>query len=473
MKPETPRFAVVGHPNKGKSSIVSTLSEDDSVQISSIPGTTVKSREFPMRVGDELLYVLIDTPGFQRARRALAWMQERETDAASRPGIVKDFVLNFQDTDEFQDECELLAPLVTGAGILYVVDGSAPYGPEYEAEMEVLRWTGRPSMALINMIGDGDFASQWQDALGQYFRIVRVFNALHEDFDKRLELLRAFGQLDERWREPLERAVRGLNSDRQRRRDRGSRYIAELLYDILTISETRKIGPLDDPEDFKESLLEKFKQSLLNREAACRDRIESLYAYHKLERDEENLELFDEDLFSEQTWLLWGLNRTQLIATGAVGGAAIGAGIDLAVGGADLMLGTVIGTLVGGASAVYSSDKLAEVKVLGLPLGGNELKAGPTKNINFPYVLLGRALHHHAVIASRTHAQRDALVIERDTDSFTLRNMTDDLRKSFEKQFVAIRRNSEDGGAESATRDLADLVRRAMVEAESAVGSTN
>jgi len=390
---ETPRFAVVGHPNKGKSSIVSTLSEDDSVQISPIPGTTVKSREFPMRVGDELMYVLIDTPGFQRARRALAWMQERETDAASRPGIVKDFVLAFQNTEEFQDEVELLAPLTAGAGILYVVDGSQPYGPEYEAEMEVLRWTGRPSMALINMIGDDDFSKDWQDALGQYFRIVRVFNALHEHFDKRLDLLRAFGQLDERWREPLERAIRGLNSDRQRRRDRSARYISELLYDILTLSETSKIGPLDEPDDYKESLLAKYKKSLLKSEEACRNRIESLYAYHRLERDEENLELFDEDLFSEQTWVLWGLNRTQLIATGAVGGAMAGAGIDLALGGADFMLGTVLGTVIGGASAVYSSDKLAEVKVLGLPLGGNELKAGPTKNINFPYVLLDRQPH--------------------------------------------------------------------------------
>ena len=52
----------------------------------------------------------------------------------------------------FPDECELLRPIVEGAGILYVVDGSVPYGPEYEAEMEILRWTGRPSMAVINPI---------------------------------------------------------------------------------------------------------------------------------------------------------------------------------------------------------------------------------------------------------------------------------------------------------------------------------
>ena len=60
----TPRFAVVGHPNKGKSSIVATLAEDDSVAISPVPGTTKRARVYPMRVDGEVLYELIDTPGF-------------------------------------------------------------------------------------------------------------------------------------------------------------------------------------------------------------------------------------------------------------------------------------------------------------------------------------------------------------------------------------------------------------------------
>ena len=68
----TPVFAIVGHPNKGKSSIVSTLARDESVAISPLPGTTVANREYPMIIDGETLYLLIDTPGFQRARAALA-----------------------------------------------------------------------------------------------------------------------------------------------------------------------------------------------------------------------------------------------------------------------------------------------------------------------------------------------------------------------------------------------------------------
>ena len=83
-----PVLVVVGHPNKGKSSIVSTLAQDDSVRIAPQPGTTIKSRRFPMRVDEQVLYTLVDTPGFQRARRALQWLQQHATSVAEHPATV-------------------------------------------------------------------------------------------------------------------------------------------------------------------------------------------------------------------------------------------------------------------------------------------------------------------------------------------------------------------------------------------------
>ena len=71
-----PSFAVVGHPNKGKSSIVSALAHDRSVEIGAIPGTTSHSKSYPMSVDGEVLYELIDTPGFQRPRQVLEELQK-------------------------------------------------------------------------------------------------------------------------------------------------------------------------------------------------------------------------------------------------------------------------------------------------------------------------------------------------------------------------------------------------------------
>ena len=107
----TPKFAVVGHPNKGKSSIVSTLVESSGIQISNIPGTTVDSEVYPMRIKDKVLYELVDTPGFQRPRKVLAWLKENSSSADDRPQTVAKFVEIHQQDKNFHDECELLRPL--------------------------------------------------------------------------------------------------------------------------------------------------------------------------------------------------------------------------------------------------------------------------------------------------------------------------------------------------------------------------
>src|SRR4030095_7527246 len=130
-----PAFAVVGHPNKGKSSIVSTLAQDDSVRIAPEPGTTTECREYPMRIDGVVQYVLVDTPGFQRARRALDWMRARETHAGAHRAGGEAVVEEQRASARFPDECRLLAPVLAGAGIVYVADGARPYGPDFEAEM--------------------------------------------------------------------------------------------------------------------------------------------------------------------------------------------------------------------------------------------------------------------------------------------------------------------------------------------------
>src|SRR5690606_1200042 len=62
---EIPMFAIVGHPNEGKSSIVATLSQDDSIAISPVPGETTRVQRFDLKAGKETVIEFVDTPGFQ------------------------------------------------------------------------------------------------------------------------------------------------------------------------------------------------------------------------------------------------------------------------------------------------------------------------------------------------------------------------------------------------------------------------
>lgn len=439
-----PRFAVVGHPNKGKSSIVATLAQDDSVYIDRLSGSTRLTRHYPMQVDGETLYELIDTPGFQRARSALAWLNDHCQDVSQRPDAVTAFCTANKEDSRFFNECELLQPLVRGAGIIYVVDGSHPYGPEYEAEMEILRWTGQPSLALINPIDSDQYVREWEVALGQYFKTVRIFNAHTAPFERRISLLTLFGQLRPEWQAPLEKAVSILQQERLRQHQQASEIITEMMIDLLQHRETQRIPGGLPTEPVEKALAKKYRSHLARREKRCRERVEEIYAYYQLERKEEALEVLDKDLFDQQSWYLFGLNKGQLISVAAAAGASAGAVVDLSLGGASLLLGSLAGGLAGGMGAWSLSRQIAGLTIKGLPTGGLSLQFGPWEHPNFPFVLLGRALRHQHLICTRTHANRSILALDEYSGSHNpFENMSTAQRAKLLAAFRDIRRGRQ------------------------------
>ena len=417
-----PVFVVVGHPNKGKSSIVATLAQNDRVEIAPDPGTTMHSRCFPMRVDGRVLYTLVDTPGFQRPRDVLRWLQQHETSVVDRPTLVQRFVAQHAGTSLYDAECRLLQPIIAGGGILYVVDGSVPFGSEYEPEMEILRWTGRSSMALINPIGQEQYIAQWEAALGQYFKIVRVFNAMTAEFEKRLELLRAFGQLHEDWRQPMEVAVADLSNERTRQRRRAAEAIARMLIEMLTLTVAKTIPPQAEAKAYYGVLEEEYKQQLRDLERTSRDQVQGIYQHYQIQREDAAAALISSvvegDLFAKETWRLFGQTKWRLAMLGAASGATVGGIVDASVGGASVLLGTVLGATVGGAMGWHAAEWSSNFRLLMLPgmdvlgLSGKCVECGPTTNRNLPYVALGRARWHHRLIALRTHAQRHVIRLD-------------------------------------------------------------
>ncbi len=455
-----PTFAVVGHPNKGKSSIVATLAEEEQIAIAATPRTTKSAHRYTLSIDGAPQYVLVDTPGFQRARAVLDWLEARAASAQERPALVAQFVEEHRDDPRFHDEVELLGPVVEGAGILYVVDGAKPYGPEYEVEMQVLQWTGQPRMALINLIGEGDYVEEWRQGLGQYFSIVRVFDAVRADFSKRIALLKAFAELNEAWRPAIDRAVAALTAERDRRRHRAAAEIVDTLVECLGMVER---GPLSDadaasPERraaLESRLLERLRDRIRERERESRDRVQSLYRHQSLRREEASAELLEADIFTAEGWELFGLSRTQLVLSGAVSGAVAGGGIDALLGGASLLLGAGLGAVLGGAGAWFGGRELARVKVLGQSLGGRVLQVGPVRAANFPWVLLGRAWVHHDLVAERNHARREAMSLAVTGEEHLMDRLPDRLRRDLA---AAIKRVTRDGADAERRQRLVSLV---------------
>ncbi len=451
-----PRFVVVGHPNKGKSSIVATLAQDERVRVSPEPGTTTAADTFPLKLDGRTLYTLVDTPGFQRARAALRWMQDHEANADQHPAIVRRFVEEPQHAEKFPDEVALLRPLVDNddTGVLYVVDGSTPYGPEYEPEMEILRWAGRPRMALINPIGPANHVDAWRDALGQYFGVVRVFNAVTAEWQKRIELLEAFGQLNEAWQKPVREAIDALETDRDDRRRRAAQIVSHAVVAAMRFRVEKKLEEYANPDEHREALEKQYRQGLRDLERDAMDRVEEVYDFVDLRRQEtdegsHHNELGDAlgDLFASGTWNRFGLTRQQLALMGAGASALLGAGADVAAHGLSFGVFTLSGAVAGGLGGWWGGGKLPKAKLLGLPMGGRLAAVGPSRNVNLAFVLLGRARLHHRVIAQRTHARRDA--VELPASGLT---WDDALRKRVAEALRPVLKHPEDDAVAADTR---------------------
>lgn len=434
-----PAFAVVGRVNEGKSSLVSTLAEDDSVEVSEFARTTTRCHRYPVRVDGETLYTLIDTPGFGNAPRALRWMRERSRSADDRMEVVRAFVREHRDDPDFRDEGELLGPILEGAGILYVVDASHPFTPDFEAEMEILRWTGRPRMALLNRIRARDHTVEWTRVLDQYFKHQAPFNAHTVGFGDRIDILKAFRLLQPDWRAPLDRAVEAFEKDWERRRSSAAGVIAGMIFDALSWTSRVTHGPSTSDEERARRHQEIAARELGALESRAREEVERLYRHARLKRAG-GRDLPPAELFARETWKKHGLTAAQKVAAWAGAGATTGGVIDLGVGGASLMAGLLIGGAVGAGVGVWRAARgFRWVDLAASTLGGDELTIGPVKDPEFPVVLFNRALAHYRLVRDRAHGRRDELVLRDDERPLgTLpRDLQADLLRTFKKLIAA------------------------------------
>ncbi len=420
MNQDLPTFVVVGNVNQGKSSIVATLIENGAVPIDSYPGTTRTSGQYAFQVGGRDLFRITDTPGFQEAREALAWMQERSSSAADRAQTVRAFVEAHDGTDEFVDEVRLLRPIVEGASILYVVDASSRFQPSNEAEMEILRWTGQPGMALINRTRERDHTADWRPILEQFFNLVREFNAFEAGFEDRLDLLRGFKEIRDEWRATMQKAVNALEQEWTDRRRRSAVTIAELLTNAMSHVEKQTVVGDVAPPGLEDELTRDFEDSQRRFERETRAEIERIYNHENVEHNDSAIALHDSDLFSEMSWRLFGLDRTQLAKYGAAWGAVIGGSIDLMVGGMSFFTGLAAGAGIGAITGYFGGTQVAKTmshqsklaKILFSGETGHFFFKGPVTNPRFAWMLLDRALLHFQAIRDRSHARQDKIEFE-------------------------------------------------------------
>lgn len=400
-----PEFAIIGHPNEGKSSVLSTLAEDDSVRVSAIPGETVVCQAFPVRIDGREILRFIDTPGFQNPRQTLEWLQNF---SGPEEEMLPAFIAAHRHHPAFHDDCELLVPVTAGAGVIFVVDGSRPLRHVDRAEMEILRLTGAPRMAVINCKEeDSGYLDQWQSTFRKHFNAVRIFNSCQANYRQRIELLESLKAIDQQWEPALKIVVEAFRTDWEARITRTAAILADMLRDILAYRQTVACSKKKESQ-LREQLHREYLAYVTVEERRGHEAIRQLFKHNIFNLELPPQSILAEDLFSRRTWEFLGLTNRQIIVAGAVGGAALGVGIDAATLGSSFGLFSAMGGLIGaGATAFKGKDVLTGVRLLGMKMGGELLQVGPVSNVQLLYILLDRGLLFYAHVINWAHGRRD------------------------------------------------------------------
>jgi len=441
-----PVFAVLGHPNEGKSSVVSTLAEDDSVRISPTPGETRACRAYPVIIDGREIIRFVDTPGFQRPRDTLKWM-EAYTGPDSR--MLSEFIRTHAGNDAFSDETQLLTPLADGAGIIFVVDGSRPVRSTDRMEMEILRKTGLPRMVVINTkeIGTSDFIEDWKAESRKHFNIIRIFNAHRASFIERIDLLESLKGIDPDWEPALKNVIAAFQADWNQRIDETARIAAELLEAVQRHTVRKRIRDINRTDEIRQQLIKAYRKDIAKMENRAQERIRKRFKHNIFFYELPPQSIVKADLFDQKTWQALGLTRQQMAWAGAGIGAGVGAKIDLALGGLTFGVFTALGGILGAGSAAAGLKQLAQSKIKGQSLGGVEIQVGPVQNDQLLYVLIDRALIYFSYVINWAHSRRDRAAKEAfgniEIDKYLTAKWTEESKKTCRRFFKAVRKGDD------------------------------
>ncbi len=464
MAAKIPRLAIMGHPNAGKSSVVATLTENDCIAIDKRAGTTTRSDVYPVVIDGRTIIEFIDTPGFQNPNAILEWFQTHE----GKSDLARSFVNAHKADPLYAHDTALLEPVAEGAGIILVVDGSKRIKEKDRVEIELLRLTARPRMAILNnLTRQNRYMTQWQNALSKAFNSVREFNAHRATYSERIRLLSALKSIDQRWEPQVEEAIDAFACDWQRRTDQAATTILDLLRDALSYKVSRSVKSSktifqSGRDKVKGEIMDAFEDGLRQLEFDAQAEIRSHFRHNVWNVAPDSI--LGRDLLSEDVSQALGLSRRQLAMVGVAAGAASGVTLDLATAGHSLGTGALLGAATGGFLGVMGGKALAKLNIERAP-NTHVFTIGPVSNPRFPFVLLDRIMLYSARAMNWAHgrqaAEEDAPERVPDKDiarkGFT-EELTPQQQRTLAKFFNSVRRSKESDLEEACRTIIAGIL---------------
>lgn len=354
---------------------------------------------------------IVQLPLFEEAPAVMEVIQKEAGGNIESSERIRAFLKAHERSELFVNERHILKHLLQAAHVFYIVDVSHPFREHFAAATALLAETTREVSVLMGAFyrPEPTYETEWRSHLSAFFPQVRLFSFAKPYLPERIRILAEASQAAPSLRVVLAEAGELLKIEHERRLLLCAQLIATMLREALVLKV--EINARDMPDqDFKRGVLDgnkiseknrgyliaRFQTELREHEAKTWQEIARIFPQ---ENDEglgstEEIVGKEDDLFSEQTWKIFGLPRSMLIALATAAGTLSGGTVDLFVGGASFMLGAgvgaVAGAVAGAAAALTMKD--SDANLAGFEISQSKFIVGPHKGDNFPWILLDRSL---------------------------------------------------------------------------------
>ena len=400
-------IALGGHANVGKTSLISALTRDATLAVNEAAGTTRSHYLKTYAIAGEEVLAFVDTPGFEFASRINRWLDEHGGEGSARldgRSSIEAFLDDEATNARHDKEKEALRGALKADVIAYVADVALDPEGQVVHEVRLLRRAGVPMIGVLNNLHrDGAQADSWVEMLRRegVDNIVRL-DALRFPADQEESFYVALGVMRPEHTAALAR-VKSLRArlDEQNAL-RASVAIAEMLVDCLAFTHRTTHADEDEAKRYRSAANERFKEMLRSREAQAFREIADVYGFAAAAVQGDSLDVqswsgaVTDDLFDADALKRYGLSAGTLAAVGALTGTLV----DAATGGFSLGIPTMLGGLGGVAAGLWLGRRISTDFEAGV------LSVGPVDAVQFPAMLIHRAVDCWSQVVRRSHADR-------------------------------------------------------------------
>jgi small GTP-binding protein len=352
---------IVGHTNAGKTSLIRTLLRDDHFgNVDDSAGTTRSVEQTSIYADDEVVLNLFDTPGFEDSSALLIELDELSTSVKTNsPAELLKTIIDQKDRYvDFEQEIKVLRQSLKSDILLYIIDVREPLLGKYRDEVAILSKAGKPILPVFNFIAGNDQAlDRWRDQMALFnLHAALKFDTVAFDFEAEKQLYQKLQSLMERHYDSLQHLIDYRQQVWLNLNQSAARRIFHLICEVacyrleVTASQSKQSKTIggNGSTDTKISSMHEFVR---NAEQQALTDLLAIFSFTQLDIDLQQLPVsegcWELDIFSPHMLKEFGLD----IGASALSGAAVGAGVDLMVGGLSLGAASLLGAVIGGGWA--------------------------------------------------------------------------------------------------------------------------